>query len=231
MPVFDLDPNYVIFPDPTKADSSGLLAIGGDLTLEWLVEAYSVGVFPWFNEEDPILWWSPKERAVLVPGEIKISKSMRSVFRNSNWTLKIDSDFESVITRCKKIVRKDQDGTWITDSIINAYVELHNAGLAHSFETWEGENLIGGLYGVSLGNMFFGESMFSEKSNASKFAFISLSNILQKNKFDLIDCQIQNHHLKSLGCIEIPRREYLQMVYVNNLKNTIQGNWADLLIN
>ncbi|HHH52591.1 MAG TPA: leucyl/phenylalanyl-tRNA--protein transferase [Bacteroidetes bacterium] len=230
MPVFKLNAEIVGFPPAEFAESSGLLAIGGKLDPNWLIEAYQNGIFPWFNEEDPILWWSPDPRSVAKPGEIKISKSMKPYFSKNIFTLKIDTSFENVINHCQNIKRHDQDGTWITDELKLAYIEVHKMGFAHSFETWKNGKLVGGLYGVSLGKMFFGESMFSLESNASKFAFISLSEILKKNKFTLIDCQIPNPHLTSMGCYEMKRTEFLDLLKQNNHKETLIGNWNDILL-
>ncbi len=229
MPIFKLNSEIIGFPPPQFAESSGLLAIGGKLEPKWLIEAYKTGIFPWFNEDDPFLWWSPDPRSVAKPGEIKVSKSMKRYFRKNIFSLKIDSDFEKVIDNCQKMKRKNQDGTWITDELKNAYIELHENGIAHSFETWKNGKLTGGLYGVSLGKMFFGESMFSLESNASKFAFISLSEILKLNGFTLIDCQIPNPHLKSMGCYEIKRDDFLELLNQNNNENSLIGNWFEIL--
>lgn len=230
MPIFALDSDYLVFPPPTMADSSGLLAVGGQLDVEWLLEAYSSGIFPWYNEGEPIMWWSPDPRSVIAPGKVKISKSMRSYFRKNIFELKIDSSFDRVMENCKKIYRKDQDGTWITEDMKKAYNSLHESGFAHSIETWRDNELVGGLYGVSLGKMFFGESMFSLENNASKFAFICLSVILLQNDFELIDCQVPNPHLSSMGCKEITRGNYLKKLETNKFSDTIQGNWGSGLL-
>ena len=230
MPVFSLDPNILFFPPCELSDPTGLLAIGGKLDVDWLLEAYSTGVFPWFNENEPIMWWSPDPRSVAKPGEILISKSMKPYFRKNIYQLKIDNSFEQVIDSCQKIPRKDQDGTWITTEMKEVYIRLFEEGYAHSFETYYENKLVGGLYGVSLGKMFFGESMFSLKSNASKFAFISLSLILKKNNFTLIDCQVPNSHLKSMGCYEMNREKYLRLLSKNNSEKTIRGNWSSGLL-
>jgi len=226
MPIFSLDKNDLLFPPPQMADSSGLLAVGGMLNVEWVLEAYSIGAFPWFSEDDPIMWWSPNPRSVVLPGQVKISKSMRTYFNNNKFELKVDSAFNEVIQNCQKVPRVDQDGTWITSEIIDVYSELHELGFAHSFETWFDGKLVGGLYGISLGKMFFGESMFSKISNASKYAFISLSKILKENNFSLLDCQIPNPHLVKMGCIEMKRSEYLELLILNKRKKTLIGNWG-----
>ncbi len=231
MPVFKLNPERIIFPPPEMSESSGLLAIGGKLDYKWLLEGYSIGVFPWFNSEDPILWWSPDPRSVAKPGEIYISKSMKPYFKKSIFTLKVDTSFEEVIENCQKIKRESQDGTWITKEIKQAYIDLFRRGYAHSFETFKNGKLVGGLYGVSLGKMFFGESMFSSISNASKFAFISLSIILKNNNFNLIDCQIPNPHLKSMGCYNMKKSDFLNLLYKNRIEKTILGNWSSGLLN
>src|SRR5512133_1018213 len=159
------------FPDPATAEHDGLLAVGGDLSIESLITAYSMGIFPWFNEESPILWWSPDPRMVLFPEKFIISDSLRQSLRNGRYTVKIDNDFNGVISHCASVKRKGQSGTWITDEMKQAYIMLHKAGYAHSFETWHDDELVGGLYGVSLGRAFFGESMFYSMRDASKIAF------------------------------------------------------------
>ena len=230
MAVFALNENRLIFPSPVMADESGLLAIGGKLDVDWVLEAYSSGIFPWFNEEDPIMWWSPDPRSVIVPGDLKIRKSMRPYFRSDRFQLKIDNDFEQVIDKCQKIPRKDQDGTWITTDMKEVYIELHNLGYAHSFETWNEGRLVGGLYGVSIGKIFFGESMFSSESNASKYALLSLSMILKENGFNLLDCQIPNPHLDNMGCKAMSRDDYLAILHDNRGEKSIIGNWGNGLI-
>jgi len=230
MPVYLLDPDHPVFPDPVRSDSSGLLAIGGRIDPVWLIEAYASGIFPWFSDEDPLMWWSPDPRAVLYPGKAKVSKSMKKYFTNNVFEIKIDSAFDKVILNCREVKRKSEDKTWISHDIIKAYSELYKLGLAHSFETWREGKLVGGLYGVSLGTMFFGESMFSLVDNASKFAFISLSNILDKNNFKLIDCQLPNEHLMSMGCVEMKKIDFLSILRSDDPQKTISGNWGKLLI-
>lgn len=217
----------VAFPDPSQAldEPDGLLAAGGELTLEWLLEAYARGIFPWFGEEDDyILWWSPSQRAVIPPGDMKISRSLSKRIRNGNFKITFDADFEGVVRGCQR-PRQASSGTWITDDMLNAYLAFHEAGFAHSVEVRLDETLVGGLYGVSLGTFFFGESMFSEAPDASKVAFYHLHQYLKDANFELIDCQIQNPHLASLGVVEIPRSEFLQQLTKNPLDQTRRGRW------
>ena len=196
------------FPDVSKASSEGLLAYGGDLSPERLILAYTLGIFPWFDDDQPILWWSPDPRFVLFPERLKISKSMKQVMRNSDFKITINKDFESVITNCSQIKRNGQKGTWITNDIKNAYIELHKLGIAKSVEVWLDDELVGGLYGIDLNNgVFCGESMFSKVSNASKVAFITF---IQNTNYSLIDCQVYTNHLESLGAEEMPRDEFLK---------------------
>ena len=209
--------NY--FPPVESADADGLLAMGGDLSGERLLLAYRSGIFPWFNEDDPICWWSPDPRFVLFPAEIKISKSMRQVFRKDLFEFRINTSFERVITHCSDTYREGQDGTWITQEMKQAYVSLHQQGYAHCAEAWLNNELVGGLYGIRLGNVFFGESMFSHFSNASKFAFISYVQQLQKENVQLIDCQLHTKHLESLGARMIPRKDFIR-----SLRSLIQDN-------
>jgi leucyl/phenylalanyl-tRNA--protein transferase len=224
MPVYFLHPDLYVFPHPEMADENGILAIGGDLDPERVLTAYRFGIFPWYDEDDPITWWSPDPRAVVIPGEVKVSKSMRPYLRK--YELKIDTSFEEVISFCKEIQRNDEFGTWITGEMMKTYIELHHLGYAHSFETWYDGKLIGGLYGLSLGKCFFGESMFSLKSNASKFAFIKLSQLLKQWEFLLIDCQVPNDHLTSMGCTKISRTKYLDFMRQNLRYITKNGRWT-----
>ncbi|WP_299673845.1 leucyl/phenylalanyl-tRNA--protein transferase [uncultured Tenacibaculum sp.] len=196
------------FPAHEFASEEGVLALGGDLSVERLIFAYSNGIFPWFNEGEPIVWYSPSERMVLFPNELKVSKSMRQVLRKEDFKVTRNTNFEAVISNCKSISRKDQDGTWITDDMKTAYLKLFQAGFAKSIEVWKDEKLVGGLYGVDLGNgVFCGESMFSKASNMSKVAFIYL---VKECGYKLIDCQVHNDHLESLGAREIPRNTFLK---------------------
>jgi leucyl/phenylalanyl-tRNA--protein transferase len=203
------------FPPLQEADEDGLLAIGGDLSTERLLLAYSSGIFPWYSDDEPILWWSPNPRFVLFPNELKISKSMKSVLNKQAFTFTINNHFENVLQHCKTVARQGQDGTWITEEILHAYNKLHQLGYAISAEAWQNNKLIGGLYGIKLGNVFFGESMFSLLPNASKFAFIKLVQHLQKQGVVLIDCQIYTEHLESLGARMIERGYFLEIIEKN----------------
>ena len=201
--------NY--FPPLESADPDGLLAIGGDLSIERLQYAYQHGIFPWFSGKIP-MWYSPDPRFVLFPDELVISKSMKQVIRSGKFKFTINQAFAEVIIKCSKIDREGQDGTWITPEMINAYTRLHEKGIAFSAETWQDGQLVGGLYGVRVGKIFCGESMFSEQSNASKFAFINFVEYLQKEKVILIDCQIYTSHLSSLGARMITRKDYVSLL-------------------
>lgn len=202
----------LFFPDVSEADKQGILAVGGDLSPERLMLAYRSGIFPWFDSDEPILWWSPAERMVLFPDELVVSKSMRSIFRKDIFTVTFNKDFRAVISNCSQISRNSQPGTWITDDMIEAYVKLHELGYAKSVEVWQDEELVGGLYGIDLGHIFCGESMFSKVSNASKVAFITLVENLKIRKYKLIDCQVHNDHLESLGAREINREEFMRIL-------------------
>lgn len=229
MPLFQLS-NDLVFPPVHYAEPDGLLAIGGDLSIERLLLAYSEGIFPWYSKGEPVLWWSPNPRMVLLPEELKVSKSMRPYFNQPKWEVTFDLAFEKVINHCSKAPRKNQSGTWIVPTMKKAYIGLHEAGYAHSVEVWSGEKLIGGLYGVSLGAAFFGESMFSLEKNASKFAFIRLVNLLHKRRFQLIDCQVYTAHLESLGAREISREDFLNYLSQCLKQPTLKGNWQNLLL-
>ncbi len=205
-----LDESELVFPHPSLADEDGLLAVGGDLSIERLLLAYENGIFPWYNEDSPILWYAPLERFVLSPEKIRISKSLKQILRSKKFQVTIDKDFSSVIKNCAVISRKDQDGTWIVSDMQDAYNRLHEAGYAHSVEVWQGEELVGGLYGVQIGKIFCGESMFSKVSNASKIALVHLA----KNfGLSLIDCQIPSEHLTKMGAELIPQEEYLSILH------------------
>jgi len=196
------------FPDVSKATNEGLLAYGGDLSTERLILAYKSGVFPWFDNDEPILWWSPDPRFVLFPENLKVSKSMKQVLRNSDFKITVNKDFEGVISNCSKIKRDGQQGTWITNDLKDAYIKLHELGIAKSVEVWLNEDLVGGFYGIDLDNgVFCGESMFSKVSNASKVAFISF---IQNTNYKLIDCQVYTNHLESLGAEDMSREDFLK---------------------
>jgi leucyl/phenylalanyl-tRNA---protein transferase len=207
-PYLDLEDRFQ-FPDPEEADTTGILASGGNLSPGMLLSAYGQGIFPWFNRDEPILWWSPDPRFVLYPGELHISKSMRRLLKKNTYAITYDQEFEAVIGRCAAISRPGQRGTWITSAMRDAYTALHLAGIAHSVEAWAGERLVGGLYGIGLGGVFCGESMFADYPNASKAAFITLVGDLVRHDYQLIDCQVHTPHLESLGAVEIPRSDYL----------------------
>lgn len=227
MPIYALDKHQLAFPPPYLAEEDGMLAIGGDLSCERLLLAYSMGIFPWFSEHEPILWWSPNPRCVLYPEDLKISKSMKQVFRKGIFEITSDQNFRDVIKACQHQPRKGQDGTWITDEMLEAYCQLHELGFAHSIEVWNSEKeLVGGLYGISIGGCYFGESMFARQSNASKAGFITLVLNLQKWGIQLIDCQIHTNHLESLGAIEIPRPMYLEQLERTLADKTLRGKWT-----
>lgn len=200
----------ILFPPVETADENGLLAIGGDLSPERLILAYKSGIFPWFNEGEPVIWYSPPERMVLFLDDLKVSKSMEKVLKNANFRISFNEHFAEVIHHCKTIDRPGQKGTWITREMQKAYIALHELGYAKSVEVWQEDRLVGGLYGIDLGHIFTGESMFSLVSNASKVAFIYLNQILKEHNYLLLDCQVYNEHLASLGAVEIPRDVFMQ---------------------
>ena len=202
----------IIFPDVESANPDGVLAIGGDLSPERLLLAYQSGIFPWYNEGEPIVWYSQNPRMVLFPNKLKISKSMHQILRKNVFTVTFNQNFKEVISQCKITNRKDQEGTWITDEMQKAYFELHKLGIAKSVEVWQNNVLVGGLYGIDLRTVFCGESMFSKVSNASKIAFIHLTQKLEKENYKLIDCQVYTDHLARLGAEEIPREEFIKIL-------------------
>jgi leucyl/phenylalanyl-tRNA--protein transferase len=205
--IFRLD-ERLLFPDPELAEPDGLLAIDGDLSTERLLLAYQSGIFPWYSDDTPILWYSPHERCVIFPAELKISRSMQKVLASGMFKVTTNQCFEDVITACSSIERPGQDGTWITDEMKEAYIQLHQKGYAHSVEVWQEDGLVGGLYGIKTGNIFCGESMFSLVSNASKVALIHLCRM----GYDLIDCQVENPHLTSMGARMVSRAEYMRFM-------------------
>lgn len=215
----------IIFPHPLHAHDSGILAVGGDLSVERLLCAYQFGIFPWYSDDDPIVWWSPHERFVIFPEKVKVSKSMRSYFNTARYRCTVDQNFSEVLTWCKTIHRPDQGGTWITDEMREAYIAMYQQGYAHSVEVWEGDELVGGLYGVALGKIFFGESMFAKKSNASKFGLIYLCRKLHKLGYHFIDCQIANEHLISMGGENMSKEVFLGYLR----KNCLQRSDSDFL--
>lgn len=216
----------LVFPSPILASGDGLLAVGGDLSQKRLLLAYSMGIFPWYSEAEPILWWSPDPRLVLYPEELYVSKSLKKTIKKDLFRITMDQAFERVIIACAQTRRENDEGTWIVDEMINAYCELHASGFAHSVEAWQNEKLAGGLYGVSLGKCFFGESMFTRITNASKVAFVALVNHLNALGFDLIDCQITTEHLVSFGAHEIPRALFLDQLRKSLNAPTRKGKWS-----
>jgi leucyl/phenylalanyl-tRNA--protein transferase len=202
----------LFFPPVSEANSDGILAVGGDLSTERLLLAYKCGIFPWFEGEEPILWWSPNPRMVLFLDELVVSKSMRNILNRNSFKLTFNQNFKEVISNCQRIKRDGQRGTWITNEMIEAYCKLNEMGIAKSVEVWQNDTLVGGLYGIDLGTVFCGESMFSKVSNASKVAFIALANQLRESNYKLLDCQVYNEHLDSLGCREIEREDFMQIL-------------------
>ena len=226
---FFLTKTTLYFPPVEKANSEGILAIGGDLSVERLLYAYESGVFPWFSQGDPIVWWSPDPRFVLYPEKIKVSKSMKQLFKKQAFRVSFDTCFEEVITNCSSIKRKGQYGTWITDELKVSCLKLHELGYAHSVEVWHESDLVGGLYGVALGKCFFGESMFSKMSNASKYGFITLTKILQEKGFKIIDCQVHTNHLESLGAEFIRRWQFMEELEEALQAPKVQESWQNWL--
>ncbi len=224
--VLDPDNPYEPFPPVNTAerDPDGLLAVGGDLTPIRLLNAYRFGIFPWFSDEQPILWWSPDPRTVLFPNRIKISKSLKKTVRNRNYSFKFDHAFSEVIKQCAT-PQPGREETWITDEMMEAYNQLHQLGHAHSAEVWEEERLVGGLYGVAIGRVFFGESMFSHTRDASKIALVHLASRLEQQDFGLIDCQVYTSHLVSLGAEEIERSYFSQLLDRFCTQSGFQGSW------
>ncbi|WP_226065808.1 leucyl/phenylalanyl-tRNA--protein transferase [Kaistella polysaccharea] len=211
-----LNPDEISFPDPVYMESeSGIIAIGGDLSPERLHFAYQIGIFPWFNPGEEILWWCPDPRFVLFPNDLKVSKSMRKILRDEVFTFTENTCFRKVLEECAHTLRKDQDGTWLSEVLIESVVNLYEKGIAKSIEVWQNEELVGGFYGIQIGNVFCGESMFAKVSNASKAGFIHFVQS-QGEHFELIDCQIHSEHLESLGATMIPKSEYLKILKNNN---------------
>ena len=213
------------FPDPRRADADGLLALGGDLRPERLLSAYARGIFPWY-ESDPILWFSPDPRMVLIPGDLCVSRSLQKTLRQERYSVRMDTAFERVIRACAEIPRPGQDGTWITPEMIEAYVELHRLGYAHSTEAWLKGELVGGAYGICLGSAFFGESMFAAESDASKVAFVSLVEQLDAWGMSIIDCQVSTDFLASFGALEWPRDRFLDALDTALEAPTRTGPWS-----
>ncbi len=225
MPVFYLDERLVEFPPPEYADEDGLLAVGGDLSVERLLMAYKQGIFPWFSEGSPILWWSPEPRPVLFPERIKISRSLRQRIKKGTFQVSMDRAFERVIILCREVHLARDGETWITPEMIDAYINLHREGYAHSVETWKDGRLVGGLYGVSLGAAFFGESMFTTVSDASKVALVALAAQCRLWGFHFIDAQVRTEHIMRFGAVELSRAEFLDLLRQALKRPTRRGKW------
>lgn len=223
MPVFRLTEN-IIFPHPHLANKDGILAVGGDLSPERLLLAYENGIFPWY-QGDPIIWWSPDPRFVLFPEDIRISKSMKKLIKKETYNITFDKSFREVIHMCGKL---REGNTWLDVEMLEAYCVLHEKGYAHSVETWFHDQLVGGLYGISMGKCFFGESMFSTMANSSKLALVTLCEKLLKKNFTMIDCQVYSEHLESMGAIEISRATFLNLLKNGLQYDTLLGNWGSL---
>jgi len=215
----------LFFPEPDEADDTGLLAFGGDLSIERLTLAYTKGIFPWYEEGMPVLWWSPDPRMILFPEKMIISHSLKQTIKKNKFLITFDRDFEAVINECSVTSRNGQDGTWITQEMKSAYTRLHKAGLAHSVESWVEGKLVGGLYGVALGKAFFGESMFHSETDASKVALFQLVEKLKQWKFEIIDAQVYTTHLESLGGEMIPRSQYLGILQKAVIKPGMNDSW------
>lgn len=231
MPVFYLTENRLTFPPPFLADETGLLAIGGDLSVPRLLKAYSAGIFPWYNEDEPILWWSPDPRLVLFPEELHVSRSLAKVMKKNIYDITVDLAFREVIEKCRSVHTETKSGTWLVDEMIEAYITLHDQGYAHSVETWKDGELVGGLYGVALGSCFFGESMFSEADNASKVAFAVFVKWLREKEFDMVDCQVTTRYLTTFGAREIKRLDFLTRLSDSVSRPGITGSWDRLFNN
>ncbi|MBC2705335.1 leucyl/phenylalanyl-tRNA--protein transferase [Desulfobacula sp.] len=224
MPLFRLS-KRLDFPPAWLSRSDGLLCIGGDLSSKRLLLAYENGIFPWFSKGEPILWWSPDPRLVLFPKDINISKSLNKKIRQNRFTVTMDNAFEQTIVSCARPRKNNDAGTWLVDEMIASYIELHNMGYVHSIETWRDDKLVGGLYGVCLGGSFFGESMFSSESDASKIALVALANYLENQGFDLIDCQVTTNHLLNMGATEISRNSFLDIINKSVKRRDIKDIW------
>ena len=225
MPVYKLLPELYLFPPAEEAEDDGLLAVGGGLTKERLLAAYSKGIFPWYESGQPILWWSPDPRLILIPEELKISRSLRKVLRKQQFEIRFDSAFNKVIKACADVRTLKGEGTWIIPEMQKAYTELHKEGFAHSVECWLGGELAGGLYGISLGQCFFGESMFSTRNDSSKVALVALVEFSKQVGIKMIDCQMTTAHLLTLGAREIKRNLFLKNLKVFLAGPTLRGSW------
>ncbi len=226
MDVFWLPDKGVDFPNPNLADADGLLAIGGDLSVERLLSAYACGIFPWYNDDSPILWWSPDPRFVLYPDELHVPRSLRRSIRSRRFRITVDTAFSGVITRCARTPRPGQSGTWIVRDVIAGYTALHELGLAHSVEAWTGDTLVGGIYGVGLGRVFFGESMFYAEPDASKTALVWLVSLLRWAGYAMVDCQQVTDNLQRFGAREVRRVDFLEQLRMAMTAPTMQGRWS-----
>lgn len=224
MPLFRLS-SRLEFPPAWLARSDGLLCIGGDLSCERILLAYQNGIFPWFSDNEPILWWSPDPRLVLYPSEIRISKSLRKTLKKKRFRITINQAFEQTISACSQPRKDPNEGTWLVEEMKDAYIELHCQGHAHSVEAWHQDRLVGGLYGVAMGCVFFGESMFSLESDASKAALVALARHLNTHGFDFIDCQVTTDHLCRMGAVEIPRNRFLDLLGRSIIRQPVSGVW------
>ena len=224
--LYQLNDDHCFFPPADRANKDGLLAFGGDLSPQRLVVAYANGIFPWYSENEPLLWWSLDPRLIIRPGEMKVSKSLKRTLKSGKFEVRIDTRFREVMLRCAETPREGQDGTWIQDEMVEAYTHLHELGIAHSFETYLDDDLVGGLYGLSIGQVFFGESMFHAVTDASKVAFYHLHLFLKEHGFRLIDCQQETSHLMSLGAYAIPRKDFLDELKTLTAEPGLIGNWG-----
>ncbi|HPS63318.1 MAG TPA: leucyl/phenylalanyl-tRNA--protein transferase [Bacteroidales bacterium] len=218
-------PDEPVFPLVAEAEPDGLVAIGGDLSAERLIQAYAHGIFPWFSDDGDVFWYSPDPRMVLFPADLNVSHSLRRVLRSGRYWVSFDTVFEQVIRACAEVQRPDHDGTWISEDFIEAYTRLHVEGFAHSVEVFDGDRLVGGLYGVSLGAAFFGESMFYRESNASKVALATLAEWCRRNSLQFIDCQVETSHLRRLGATNVTRPAYLNMLKKALAEKTVRAPW------
>jgi len=225
VPVFLLS-DTIEFPSPHLASKNGLLAVGGDLSQKRLLLAYRRGIFPWFSNNEPILWWSPDPRLVLYPHEIRISKTLNKIIKKNMFDVTMDLAFNQVISQCAQVRLEKNEGTWINNDMIHAYCKLYDSGFAHSVEVWHQGDLAGGLYGISIGNCFFGESMFTRVSNASNVGFVKLLEYLRELSFDMIDCQVYTEHLTRFGARQIPRTQFLNQLEKSLTAPTRKGKWC-----
>ncbi len=228
--IYKLEKNELRFPPVDLANKDGILAYGGDLSTQRVLLAYHKGIFPWYSEETPILWWCPDPRFVLFPDELHVAKSLRRLINQQHFEVTFDRNFPEVLKNCQNIPRADQDGTWITDELFETYLEIHEMGYAHSVEVWLNGELVGGLFGVSIGGVYFGESMFAKVSNASKVGFVTLAKEMQKRGIQLIDCQVWTAHLESFGARHIKRSKFIHNLDILLETDSLKGSWSDWLL-